>query len=134
MTSNDVHLVDRCETGAVLKNYWPGGRFYTLVSGINDLMYVEIKKEYMPKCFLHMQYLRHWLYLQGLYVIYIERSLQSTFSFHSFNRIHAVADKDATIGGGATRGGWTRQWGGGWGGGSVRDRLTQLLFGRFFLN
>lgn len=109
MTSNDVHLVDRCETGAILKNYWPGGRFYTLVSGINDLMYVEIKKEYMPKCFLHMQYLRHWLYLQGLYVIYIERSLQNTFSFHSFNRIHAVADKAATMGGGGTR-----QWG--WGG------------------
>lgn len=54
-------------------------------------------------------------------MLYIERSLQNTFSFHSFNRIHAVADKDATMGVGG-------------GGGGVRDRLTQLLFGRFFLN
>lgn len=38
-------------------------------------------------------------------MLYIERSLQNTFSFHSFNRIHAVADKDATMGVGGGVGG-----------------------------
>lgn len=61
-------------------------------------------------------------------MLYIERSLQNTFSFHSFNRIHAVADKDATMGGGgATRGGDATMGGGGGVGGASGTGLPSYF-------
>lgn len=66
-------------------------------------------------------------------MFYIERSLQNTFSFHSFNRIHAVADKDATMGGGARQGGGDATMGGGVGWGGRQGQAYPATFRYIFL-
>lgn len=90
-----------------------GSILHACLRNKNDLMYVEIKNEYMSIYFFQMKCLRHWLYLKGINVIN-RTVLRKHLYFHSFPRTHALEDRDVT-----------RRGGGGQG-----AVLTQLLFDR----